>query len=347
MTDQSTSKVAQHVQESRTLPPWLTIHQMVTGYQLSQAMYVAAKLDLHAILAAGPKTSDEMAATVDAHPRTLYRLLRALASAGLFSEREDGRFESTALSAELWRVKLLFVGEESYRAWGDLHASVMTGEPAFGRVFGTTFFEYLQQNPEAATFWDDWNARTALERLPAAVAEYDFTRFGTLVDVGGGQGTFISTILQANPTLRGILFDLPDVVRAAPAMLEAAGVANRCSVVGGDFFQELPDGGDAYIISRVLLNWDDAEATRILANCRRAMGERGTLVVVDLIMPPPDHPARRVRAFNDLNLKLMFGASTRTEAEWRRLFAAAGFGFAVLTPNPPDLSVMEGAPTPV
>jgi hypothetical protein len=212
-------------------------------------------------------------------------------------------------------------------------------------VFGIPFFEYLEQNPETATIWDEWNARTAEERLPAAVADYDFARFGTLVDVGGGQGTFVSSLLRANPTLRGILFDLPDVVNAAPPVLKDAGVERRCRIVGGDFLQEVPSGGDVYILSRVLLNWDDAQATRILGNCRRAMGPHGTLIVVDAIMPPPGHPARRIRAFNDVNLMMMFGSANRTEAEWRSLFRAAGFGFAVLTPNPTDLAVMEGIPT--
>jgi len=181
MTDGIRSNATETIADAPALPPWLLIHQLVTGYQLSQALYVAAKLDLHAMFAAGPKSSDEVAALVGAHPRTLYRLMRALASAGIFTEDEGGRFGSTALSSELWRVKLLFVGEESYRTWGDLYTSVLTGEPAFARVFGIPFFEYLTQNPETATVWDEWNTRTAQERLPAAVADYGFARFGTLV----------------------------------------------------------------------------------------------------------------------------------------------------------------------
>jgi hypothetical protein len=200
----------------------------------------------------------------------------------------------------------------------------------------------MAQHPEAAAEWDRSMDQTARDWLGALTASYDFAPIETIVDVGGGHGATLANILKDIPTMRGILFDLPHVVAGAPSLLAEAGVAERCAVIGGDMFVEVPSGGDAYLISRVLFNWDDQHACMLLQACRRAMASRAKLLVIDVVDADADKP--KVAAFGDLNLLLLFGGRQRTESEFHTLFASAGFGITRILPTQSHFKLVEATP---
>src|SRR5437762_3092989 len=226
------------------------IGQMAAGYWISQSLYVAAKFAIADRLVSGPKRAAELAAECGANSQALYRLLRALASLGIFAEDNDARFQLTPLAEPLRsgvpdskRAMVLMTGEEQFRAWGELLYSVTTGKKGFDRVFGQPLFEYLAERPEQAKLFDAAMVSIHGRETPAMLAAYDFSRLRTLADLGGGNGSVLITILQRHPTLRGILFDLPHVVARTEWAIQGAGVANRCQKVGGSFFDSVP--GDA------------------------------------------------------------------------------------------------------
>ena len=271
--------------------------EMIRGYQLSQALYVAAKLGVADCLRDGPRTSDELAQATGTHAPALYRLLRTLASRGVFAEITDRRFALTPLG-ELLRsdvvssvqAELLLWGHPIlWESWGHLTHSVQTGERAFDHLYGMGIWEYLARHPEdRASFSAGFAASEQHDQLLSA---YDFSSINLIVDIGGGNGRLLSAVLRANPRTHGVLLDTPGVVSGADEILRAEGVAERCRVIGGDFFAELPSGGDVYILSRVLMDWDDEHAVRILRNCRRAVAEQGRVLIVDRIIPPDNAPS--------------------------------------------------------
>jgi SAM-dependent methyltransferase len=326
------------------VPPPVALLQMVTGYWVSQTIYVAAKLGIADLLKDGPKNYEELAKATGTHKRSLYRLLRALASVGVFAEAEDGRFGLTPLGKCLQteipgsvRAIMINHGERLYRPWGDLLHSVRTGEPAVKHVF-----ECLAQDPESAAIFSEAMAEITTQVSTAVVADYDFSRFSKIVDIGGGTGTLILSILKANPQMSGILFELPHVVEDARKHLDAAGLTERCAVLAGDFFEFVPSGGDAYILKNIIHDWDDEHALKILQNCHRAMGENGKLLLVEGVIPPGNEPS--FSKLVDLNMLVMAGGCERTEAEYRALFAAAGFKLTNVVPlqSPFSFSVIEG-----
>jgi hypothetical protein len=313
---------------------------------------VAAELGIADHLKDGPKTVDELAQVAGAHPGALYRLLRGIASLGVFAEDVQGRFTLTPLAALLvtddpqsWRAAAIMNGAPwTWQPWGDLLYSVKTGEPAFDHVFGMEFEAYLaQQRDAAATFQAFMQVATAEEALAVAPV-YDFSGLTAVVDVGGGRGALLAAILQANPHLRGILFEAPHVIADAGSVLEAQGVADRCELVAGDFFERLPPGGDIYILKWILVSWEDERALTVLQNCRRAMSANGKLLVVERIIPPGNEPFFGKLA--DLNLLVLYRGRQRTEAEYRALFARAGFELSRIIPthSPTEFSVIEGVP---
>jgi hypothetical protein len=200
----------------------------------------------------------------------------------------------------------------------------------------------MGQNPEQAARWDSAMDQTARDWLGALSASYDFRPFQTIVDVGGGRGTLIARILQVAPATRGVLLDLPHVVAGAASILQAAGVADRCQVVGGDMLAAVPAGADAYLLARVLFNWDDEHSAMILRSCRRAMTGASRLIVVDIVEPDSDRPPSA--AFGDLNLLLAFGGHMRSEGEFRALFAATGFAVTNILPTQSQFGIVEGMP---
>ncbi len=335
-----------------TVPPRLELFQLLTGHYVSRAVYVAARLGIADLLAGGPRTAEELAGNAGAHGPSLRRLLRLLASRGVFSELEDGRFTLTPLSECLRSdspsssrpVALLFAGP-IMRAWDELLYSVQTGEVAFDRVFGMPAFRYMGEHPEDAATFNA--AMTAASSVTAAgvPAAYDFSRHRTLVDIGGGHGVLLTSILKANPRLRGVLFELPFVAEGARKAVEAAGLSGRCEVAAGDFFQAVPEGADAYILKSVIHDWDDARSVEILGHCRRAMAEDGKLLLVELVLPDriDQSPRSQMGAGSDVNMLVNVGGRERTEADFRALFEASGFRLAAIRPvENTMMSVLEG-----
>jgi len=315
--------------------------EMINGSWVSQCVYVAAKLGL-ADLVDGATTSDELAASVQVDPDALYRILRGLASVGVFCEVEHRTFAlaplgeclRTDVSGSL-RAYATLTGEVGFRCWAEVMYSVKTGRPAFEHVFGTDLYSYLAARPDFAELFEYGVAERGRELHAAVVEAVDLDGVGTIVDVGGGKGALLSAFLEANPSARGILFDRPDVIAQA-------GPIDRCELVGGDFFEEVPVGGDVYVLSRVVHDWDDRRAAILLANCRRAMGDGGRLLVVSRVVPDGDGPHES--KLNDLNMLVMRGGRERNEDEFRTLLGRAGFGLARVIPTSSAVSVVEARP---
>lgn len=330
-------------------PPPVTLLQMMTGYWVSQAIYVAAKLGLADYFGEGPRSSEELAAATGVDASSLHRLLRALASVGIFTEVDPGHFALTPLAALLragtpgsMRALAITYNEEQYRAWGDLLYSVQSGQPAFQHQFGMGPFEYFALHPEADRVFNeamiDWT-----HQLAGAVAStYDFSPFGTVVDVGGGYGTLLAAILRRHQQTRGILFDLPHVVADAEGPLAKAGVADRCTRIGGDFFAAVPAGGDAYVLAQILHDWDDERGVAILKQCRRAMPPHAKLLVVELVLPPGQEAF--FGKWLDLHMLVVTGGRERTAAEYEALFRPAGLAVASVIPTTPGPSIVEAVP---
>jgi hypothetical protein len=336
-------------QPSVTTPPQ-RVMDLAIGTWVSQAMSVAASLGVADQLAAGPRGIDEIAEAVGADAPSLYRVLRALAGVEVFQELDGRRFALTELgdllrtdAAGTMRYWSMLVGLPPWRdMWTDLLATVRTGEPAFHRVHGQGPFEYLRAHPEYAEVFDA--AMTAISRqwVAAIVESYDFSGFGTVVDVGGGNGALLATVLAANPKTRGVLFDVPAAVAGAERLLAEAGVGDRCACVGGDFFDTVPAGGDAYLLSNIIHDWDDERSVRILTNCRTAMAPAGRVLLGEAVLP--DEPQPSVAHWADLEM-LLVGGRQRTAAEFARLFDRAGLQFSRVVPAG-AFSAVEAVPRP-
>jgi hypothetical protein len=322
--------------------------QMLNAFLTVQAIHVAAALGIADLLVDGPRNVDELAAATGTHRPSLYRLLRMLTGAGVFREEADGRFTLTALGGTLRsdgpdsvRDWALYVGaSEPWEAWGRLRETVLTGETGFVLAHGMSTYEYLTGHPELGAPFDRWMTRQSEQHNAAIVAAYDFSPSHTVADIGGGQGSTLAAILQTNPSLRGILLDVPHVV-AHPAPLEAAGVADRCEVVGGDMLEGVPRGADAYLIKRVLMIWDDEPAIQVLRHCAEALPKDGKVLVVELVMPLGNDPSP-AKSFDLLMLLANTGGRVRTQAEFGDLFVAAGLRLTRSIPTASPNSIVEG-----
>jgi hypothetical protein len=321
---------------------------MVTGCWISQALYVAAKLGIADLLQEGPQSCTQLAEATQTHAETLYRVLRALASVGIFVEDEEGRYRLTPLAKPLCtdapgslRAFAIMLGEpEHWRAWEGVLHSVRTGQPAFDHVFGIPLFQYFPAHPEAARLFDDAMTSRSAQENTAIIAAYDFTAAHTVVDVGGGQGSLLAAILDGHPHACGVLFDLPHVLAPARTRLESAGQAARWAFVAGDFFAAVPAGGDLYLLKKVIHDWDDERAQQILMNCRTAMAGTGRLLLIEPVIPPGNAPS-----FNKLLDLLMLvwnaGGRERTEREHQGLLASAGFRLSRVIPTRAGVSIIE------
>ena len=331
--------------------PAAALLRMMRGYWISQAISTAARLGIADLLQDGPRTSAELAARADLPATSLHRLLRALASVGVFAELADGTFGLTPLGDCLrtdtpgsLRASGIVMGELLYPAWGELLHSLRTGRPSFERVFGADFFAHLAAHPEQGGRFQEMMANLNLLTNAVVPAAYDFSGFSTIVDVGGGNGSLLAAILRANPAAHGILFDLPHVLEPARRQLLDAAVADRCELVGGDFFTSVPAGGDAYLLRWVLHDFDDEQAVRILSACRAGISREGRLLVVEQVVSGRDEPGDWTTTFLDLQMLILLGGRERTEAEFRELFAAAGFRLRRVIPTESPLSILEGVP---
>jgi hypothetical protein len=325
----------------------VTLLRMMTGYWVAKALNVAAELGVADLLRDGPLTNSELATACGAHPPTLYRLLRALASVGVFAEVEGGRFELTPLAqllrsddpASMRAQARMYVASEQYSAWGDLLDSVRTGEPAFPRRYGTSTWEYRSTRPDVDAVFNEAMTGWTTEVADAVVAAYDFAGTNQVIDVGGGHGVLLATILRAHPEMRGVLLDLPRVVLGAQPLLQAAGVADRCTTVGQDFFESVSDGSDTCLLAQVLHDWDDARCRAILGNCRRAMQPQGKLLVIERLLPTGNEPS--FGKWLDLHMHVMLGGRERTKAEYGALLGASGFELANVIPTRSVASILE------
>lgn len=320
--------------------------RMITGYWTSQAIYAAAKFGIADLLNDGPRSVEDLAAASSTDPGALYRLLRALASIDIFEETAPRTFSLTPLAEALKsdaegsaRALALMSGGEQFRAWADIAWSIQTGNTAFEKVFGQPLFEYLGKNPEQARIFD--GAMTGIHgRETADVLEaYDFSGVRLLADIGGGNGLSLSAMLQHHPQMRGVLFDLPHVVEAARPHVEQAGVADRCDLVGGSFFEEVPPGADVYFLRHIIHDWDDEKSQIILRNCHAAMPADARLLVVESVIPPGNEPF--AGKFLDLVMLLIPGGKERTREEYEALFDQAGFELQRVIPTRSELSVIE------
>ncbi|MFC5740525.1 methyltransferase [Dyella tabacisoli] len=332
-----------------SIPPHVSLLQMITGYWVTQALYVAAKLGVADLLDNGPRSLDELAAATHTDATLLQRLLRALASVGVFTEAQPGSYALTPLAALLrsdtpdsMRPQAIMHGEEQYSAWGDFLHNVKTGGTAFEKQFGMSYFGYLAQHPEADRVFNQAQVGYSKEVVGAVVAAYDFSPFNTIVDVGAGYGALLTAILRGQPNARGILFDQPHVADAAKEPLALAGVAERCSTVGGDFFVKVPAGGDAYVLSLLLHDWDDERSVTILRHCREAMPAHAKLLIVELVLLPGEEPF--FGKWLDLHMLVLLGARERTVSEFEALFHASGFELSRIVPTSSGLSVVEAVP---
>jgi hypothetical protein len=334
------------------LSPSAAVLRLATGYQVSQIVYLATELGIADILADGVKANDELARATGSNPGALYRLLRALVAYGIVAEPEPGRFAATSLSECLRRDVpgsirnlVLMYGDDNFwqttRAYGDC---VHTGETAFQHLFGVdNSFAYYPDHPKlAATFNDGMTVLSGMTSA-AVVAACDFSGAKLLVDVAGGHGRLIAALLKANPKMRGILFDLPRVVEGASSLLKKEGVAKRCEAVGGDIFESIPPGGDIYVLSRIIHDWDDEHAKSILQNCAAAMTERSKLVIVDIVLPDTIEPSASVQSqvLLDLNMLARTGGRERTASEFRTLLESARLRLDRVIPTGTSVGLVE------
>ena len=330
--------------------PSADLRRMIVGYRLSQAIYVAAKLGIADLLKDGPRDAEDLAASAKAHGPSLYRILRLLASEGIFEELEEGRFGLTPLAEmlrsdapESFRARAIFDAEEwNWRAWGNLLHSAETGQPAFDHAFGMPTFDYLARNPEAAGRFDALMAEQTGTVAEAVAEVYDFSGMESVVDVGGGYGALLAAILRASPHLRGVLVDLPHTVEGARPRLEEAGVADRCETVAGDFFHSVPPGGSAYVLKYILHDWNDDQCVTILENCRKGMSDEARLLVIELLIAPGN--AADYGKYLDLNMLVLTTGRERTREEYAGLFKTAGFELSRVVPTGRDLCIIEGKP---
>lgn len=330
------------------LPPRYRLLQMGTGYWVSQAIYVAAKLKLADHVKAGVRKAEDLAAKTGSQPRPLYRLMRALASVEIFAEEADGGFALTPLAELLvdelgsMRAPAIMMGDEHYASWGQLEHSVRTGKPAFDHIYGKPIFQYLGEQPEQAKIFDAAMTGIHGPETPAMVDAYDFTGIQTLVDVGGGNGTLLSALLRKYPAMKGILFDLPQVVERAAGVLRDQGVADRVRCVPGNFYETAASGGDAYMMRHILHDWTDEQCATILGHVRKAIPKAGRLLVIECVIQPGNAPGWS--KFLDLNMLVIPGGQERTEAEFRTLFEKGGFRLEKIVPTRTEVSVLEARP---
>lgn len=336
--------------------PGAALLHLAGGFHVARALYVAARLGVADLLADGPKSAAELAAATGTHAPSLERILRLLACVGVFAEDDSRRFALTPVSmplqsdvTESLRDVIVFqLGEQAYRAWGELMHGVRTGATAFDRAFGAGVWEYRALHPGYAALFDGAMSRLAAMHIDAVLAAYPFSMLQRVVDLAGGVGTLLIALLSAHSGMRGVLFDLPHVVQSARRRITQAGLAQRCEVQSGDLLAGVPPGADAYILSRVIHDWDDAQAGVILGNCRRAVPQRGKVLLLERVLPDAAAMSEAARPLlvSDLTMMVMNGGRERTEDQYRRLLAASGFRLMRITPTATEISVLEAEPLP-
>jgi hypothetical protein len=328
-------------------PPHIQLIQMGTSLWVSRMVHAAAKLSLADHIADSTRSAEELAGATLTHAPSLYRFLRALAMLGLLTEDAEHRFALTPLGNALRadapgaaRAAILtLAGDWSLRGWENLHYSLETGKSGYEKAHGMPLFDCLAHDPEMAALFTQTMLGFHGHESKTVAAAYDFSGFETIVDVGGASGNLISAVLEAFAQPRGILFDLPHVVRDSGAMIQARGLADRITVEGGSFFDAVPTGGEAYMLSHIIHDWAEDLCLKILGNIRRAMKRTGRVLIVEMVLPPGDapHPGKML----DMMMLVGPGGQERTAAEYDELLGKAGFRMTRVVPTTSDVSVVE------
>ena len=340
------SYTAPHQTPSQLLPHHLRLIQM-GSLLVPRVLYAAAKLGLADQLATGPMSAVELAGPMKLHALSLHRLMRTLASLGILTEREEQRFDLTPLGAALKtgasnsaRSTLLTLGSPwIQRAWDHFHYSLETGKAGIEKAWGMPFFDYLAQHAEDATLFSETMVVFHSSEAPAVANAYDFSVFESVVDVGGGTGNLLGTILARHAGPRGVLFDRPHIVPDAPRILKTHGVEERITIETGDFFQTVPAGSDAYLLSHIIHDWNEEQCLTILGHCRKAMKPDGRLLIVENVLPAGDapHPGKLL----DMAMLVLLGGQERTESEYATLLERVGFRLVRVVPTASAVSVLE------
>jgi hypothetical protein len=332
---------------SKALPPHALLIQMGTASWVSATVYAAAKLGVADHLGVGPRTAEELAGPTRTHAPSLYRLMRTLAGLGILTEQDEQRFALTLLGEALKtgapgsaRATLLaFCGPAFWHSWEEMLYSLQTGKTGFEKACGMPLFEYLAQHPEEASYFSEAMVGFHGAEPPAVAQAYDFSSIKTLVDVGGATGNLLAAILSHHAGPRGVLYDRPHVVRDASALLAARGVADRVTIEPGDFFERVPAGGDAYLMSHIIHDWNEEQCLTILGHCRDVIPPAGRLLIVETVLPVGDTPHQG--KLQDMVMLVVPGGQERTEAEYDSLLGKAGFRLNRVVPTESVVSVVE------
>lgn len=340
--------MASPAQAETAIPPAAQVLQMAFGYSVARCVYVAAKLGIADLLKDGPKTAEALAAATGSNPDALYRMLRALASVGVFTETQLRTIALNPL-AEVLRTDIpnsirnmvLFVGDDMHgEVYSKLEYCIRTGKNAMEHLYGMAPFQYIQAHPDEAKLFNDAMRSHSTTEQAAILEAYDFGQFRCVADIAGGEGHLLASILSRHPNVRGILFDMPEAIEHA----RAAGLvpANRAEFVGGDFFETVPSGADAYVLKHIIHDWDEPEAKRILANCRRAIPSNGKLLILEMPLPGLNEPG--FAKILDIEMLVIPGGRERTLKEYESLLASAGFRLNNFIPTRSPLAILEALP---
>jgi hypothetical protein len=317
------------------------LFQIALGYIPAMSVNVVATLSIPDELADGPKSVEEIAHARGVNADALYRIMRAVSTAGVFRELEGRRFEQTTMSdmlrtdhpRSLRPFMVFFPDPIHFRCYANLMHAIKTGEPTVKPTFGKDLFPYLAENPEASAIFNAGMVNVTQMFIPAILEVYDFSETRTLADIGGGHGSVLAAILQKYPRMEGILFDMDHVVRGAGDYLRSAGVSDRCKVVSGDFFKAVPAGADTYIMKNIIHDWDDEKSATILKNIRKALGDqpRGKVLLLEWVLAPANEP--HLSKWADIEMLALPGGRERTEEEYAALFAKSGFKLNRVVPT--------------
>ena len=330
--------------EPNELPPPAQLMNFIVGKWISKPIYVAAEFGIADMLVEGSKTIQELAQLTQSHAPSLYRMMRALASVGIFSEVEEKRFGLTPMaellqSGAMKSIALMFNSDWSDKAWGCFMHSIKTGCTAFEKAHGLPVSDWLKENPYAAEVFNEANAVKAVNSNRAIVDVYDFSGINTLTDVGGGLGVLMAEILIANSSMYGIVADIPSVICSAKEIIKSQGLENRCKVVECDFFKNIPSGSDSYLMSNILHDWSNEKCHIILKNCHKAMKPESKLLIVEMVIPPGNKPS--IAKLLDLEMLVTTGGCERTEEDFKTVLNSSGFQFSQIIQTKAGVCIIE------
>lgn len=340
-------------QETQTInaggpPPEAILMQMLFGPLMQQCICVVAKLKIADLVSVSPQTVEELAAKTNCNQDALYRVLRLLASVGIFVKDKDQKFGLSPIAAllrsdipnSMYNFAIMMGEDWLWRNWGELMFSVKTGKIAHDKVHGMSSFDFFTSNETAGNVFN--NAMTNLSKgvVEPIVEAYNFSGVIKVVDIAGGHGMLLAGILKANLQVKGVLFDLPPVINGAGELLEKEGISDRVELVSGDFFQSVPTGADTYIMKHIIHDWDDALGIKILKNLRSAMNENGKVLIIEMVIPEGNEPSPS--KIMDLQMLIMEGGKERTAEEYKILMEAAGLKLTRVIPTKSPYSLVEG-----